>query len=904
MFVRAALGLTAVIFVALLPVQASGITGTKPWVVVLCKFTDLTQEPQPPSYFSNVFSDAGAGQLGLLDWYNNVSYNQLSISGTVIAGNKWYSAGMTRFEWAALNRYDKIKACANQAAGDVNYSNYYGVIAVCNDDTLSGAGTPARQAATTLTSNISASDTTITVNSSTGFPAAPFGVIIGGGTSAEELHVTSTNGNTWTVTRAYEGFNKGNDVAHSAGDSISLIDGGCDLGAAAIGQTGITLGGNPFNLAVVVLPWETNIGAAAHESGHGFGFVHSRAISYSTQDYQDCYDNMSFDACRNSSVSLFTFQATFGLAGILNDTLPAAAGPGLDAINLDNQGWIPGGSSGPHELKFDNSTCNQSTIQLHSLNDYANATSGSHLLEARIPASVTIPTPNNGTTTSDYYTVEYREKAGWDRAIPNDSVLVHLHGQDGYSYWEDTAGHQGALYPADEYVDATNNTYIAVNSKDASTHTATVTLGGCKINASLAYSGDTSGEFNDQATLAADLTVQGTSVPVPNAAVTLKLGSQSCPANTDTNGHASCTIVINQDPGFYTAAGSYAGDSAYNSATGSSSFTITQEESKLTYNGATTSDYHDPFTASATLVDPGDGNAPISGKPITFTLGIGDSCGPVVTNPSGNASCTITPTQQSGSYALTASFAGDTDYAASSDTPSFTITREETTTVYTGPTVIAQNQPVTLTAKTLEDGTTPPFPSVNVTLSVDGQSCVGATDPSGNVSCLIPSVSVPQGPQPLAAVFAGNAYYLPSSDTSKTAIVFAFLATGAFTLGDQTVATAGPRTNVTWWASTWSTLNNLTGGSAPSAFKGFASTQSSQPPACGGTWTTGPGNSAKPPPTAAVPSYMGVVVASQANKSGTTISGNTVHIVVVLTNPGYQPNPGHPGTGTIIATYC
>lgn len=29
-----------------------------------------------------------------------------------------------------------------------------------------------------------------------------------------------------------------------------------------------------------------------------------------------------------------------------------------------------------------------------------------------------------------------------------------------------------------------------------------------------------------------------------------------------------------------------------------------------------------------------------------------------------------------------------------------------------------------------------------------------------------------------------------------------------------------------------------------------------------------------------------------------------VHEVVVKTNPGYAANPGHPGTGTVIAQIC
>jgi hypothetical protein len=39
-------------------------------------------------------------------------------------------------------------------------------------------------------------------------------------------------------------------------------------------------------------------------------------------------------------------------------------------------------------------------------------------------------------------------------------------------------------------------------------------------------------------------------------------------------------------------------------------------------------------------------------------------------------------------------------------------------------------------------------------------------------------------------------------------------------------------------------------------------------------------------------------------KSGSTINGTWAKIVVVKTDPGYQPNPGHPGTGTIVATFC
>jgi hypothetical protein len=49
---------------------------------------------------------------------------------------------------------------------------------------------------------------------------------------------------------------------------------------------------------------------------------------------------------------------------------------------------------------------------------------------------------------------------------------------------------------------------------------------------------------------------------------------------------------------------------------------------------------------------------------------------------------------------------------------------------------------------------------------------------------------------------------------------------------------------------------------------------------------------------------MGVIVTSSVTKSGSDLSGDIVHIVVVTPNPGYQPSPGHDGTGKIVATYC
>jgi hypothetical protein len=125
---------------------------------------------------------------------------------------------------------------------------------------------------------------------------------------------------------------------------------------------------------------------------------------------------------------------------------------------------------------------------------------------------------------------------------------------------------------------------------------------------------------------------------------------------------------------------------------------------------------------------------------------------------------------------------------------------------------------------------------------------------------------------------------------------------GTFVVGDLTVGPLGQAIgkNVTFWGAQWWKLNSLSGGSAPAAFKGFEDAPAM--PGCNVNWTTDPGNSTPPPAT--IPAYMAIIVSSSITKSGSTISGDTPHLVIVKTDPGYQGNPGHAGTGTIVGVIC
>jgi hypothetical protein len=136
-----------------------------------------------------------------------------------------------------------------------------------------------------------------------------------------------------------------------------------------------------------------------------------------------------------------------------------------------------------------------------------------------------------------------------------------------------------------------------------------------------------------------------------------------------------------------------------------------------------------------------------------------------------------------------------------------------------------------------------------------------------------------------------------SAHTSCTTLGFAFApGGGSFVIGSQKGAIG---TAVTFWGAQWAKANSASG--ATRSFKGFAKSPST--PACGVAWSANPGNSTPPPP-GPLPTFMAVIVTDTPAKAGSTISGHVIHIVVIRTNPGYAPNPGHEGTGTVVAVVC
>src|SRR5947208_1382370 len=140
---------------------------------------------------------------------------------------------------------------------------------------------------------------------------------------------------------------------------------------------------------------------------------------------------------------------------------------------------------------------------------------------------------------------------------------------------------------------------------------------------------------------------------------------------------------------------------------------------------------------------------------------------------------------------------------------------------------------------------------------------------------------------------------VPTPTPTPTPTVTPTTCGSSFVIGDLDAVVGN---HVTFWGGQWWKLNHLSGGSAPASFKGFANCTNPNPPACGGTWQSTPGNSSGAPES--VPADITVIVSSLITKSGPIISGDVPMMVIVHTDPGYEPNPGHKGTGTVTAVVC
>jgi len=190
-------------------------------------------------------------------------------------------------------------------------------------------------------------------------------------------------------------------------------------------------------------------GFIAHEMGHGFGLPHSFAAN-PDREYGDGWDVMSF--------ATTTFQFPIQFRGTQGDATVGLNARNLEALNAVPVGraWIPAGADFSERITLD--ALNQLPMGNHGP------------LMVKIPANATQPPRANDSS----YTVEFRRKAGWDRGIPEDAVLIHEVRTNRLSYLQ--PGIWGRFTNGQEFVTPDPKVFIRVASIDSTTGTATLRI--------------------------------------------------------------------------------------------------------------------------------------------------------------------------------------------------------------------------------------------------------------------------------------------------------------------------------------------------------------------------------------------------------------------------------------------
>jgi hypothetical protein len=188
----------------------------------------------------------------------------------------------------------------------------------------------------------------------------------------------------------------------------------------------------------------------------------------------------------------------------------------------------------------------------------------------------------------------------------------------------------------------------------------------------LTYSGPAGGDYDDPSSIAFTLTNADTNAPVANVPVTMQLDGQApCTATTDASGVATCPVTPNEPAGPVAVSGSFAGVPGLLPSTGSGTFTVTREETTITYVGDTHFANGTSATLAALLRE--DGVTKIGGsRTVQLTLGTGATAQSCTGNLDANGVwvCTIPvvnqPLNPGGTVAISAVFPGDAFYLPAS----------------------------------------------------------------------------------------------------------------------------------------------------------------------------------------------------------------------------------------------
>ena len=216
----------------------------------------------------------------------------------------------------------------------------------------------------------------------------------------------------------------------------------------------------------------------------------------------------------------------------------------------------------------------------------------------------------------------------------------------------------------------------------------------------------------------------------------------------------SCTTPTDLDVDTYPVTATYSGDHNHSAATASTSFDVTKAATGITAGRSDPSvSYGSPDT-------------------LAFSGLAADATGSVVFTADGHTLCTVddittatsctTPTDLDvDTYPVTATYSGDANYTASTDTTTFDVTAAATilTAGASDPSVV-YGSPDTLSFSGLPGDATG-----SVTFTADGRTLCTISDVTAATSCTTPT-DLDAGTYPVTATYSGDANYTASTATT------------------------------------------------------------------------------------------------------------------------------------------
>lgn len=120
--------------------SATPVRGQTGWSVLLCKYSDVTAEPQNQQFFRDLLTTAGNGRGGLADWFAGQSSGRVTLDGSIVRG--WFTMSTTKAQAAETTRGRdrRIQDCVDAAArGGYTVPAGHRTIAITNDRVDSGS---------------------------------------------------------------------------------------------------------------------------------------------------------------------------------------------------------------------------------------------------------------------------------------------------------------------------------------------------------------------------------------------------------------------------------------------------------------------------------------------------------------------------------------------------------------------------------------------------------------------------------------------------------------------------------------------------------------------------------------------------------------------------------------------